>query len=101
MNSFRSLFIVLILLLTTTTAFSEEAIYVLQVDGLACPFCTYGIEKNLSEIQNVKNIDVDLKNARILVTMHNDAQLSEQQVRQAVLDAGFTLRSFRKTGNNP
>ncbi len=35
--------------------------YEIRADGLACPYCAYGIEKKFKAIKGVKNIDVDLK----------------------------------------
>ncbi len=29
-----------------------------SVDGLACPFCAYGVEKKLKRVEGVKSIDV-------------------------------------------
>ena len=94
MKLVQGVLIILFFLLSAPIALAVEAVYVLKVDGLGCPFCAYGIEKKLTAIKDVKNIEVDLKNAQVVVTMDNDARLSEQQARQAVLDAGFTLRSF-------
>ena len=94
MKLVQSVLILMIFLLTAPIALAVEAVYILKVDGLGCPFCAYGIEKKLSTIKDVQTIDVDLKNARVIVTMDNDVRLDEQQAREAVLDAGFTLRSF-------
>ena len=94
MKLVQSVLILLIFLLTAPATLAAEAVYLLKVDGLGCPFCAYGIEKKLSTIKDLKTIEVDLKNAQVVVTMDNDARLDEQQARQAVLDAGFTLRSF-------
>lgn len=101
MKLFRSVLILLVFLLTAPVAVAVEAIYILKVDGLGCPFCAYGIEKKLTAIKDVKNIEVDLKNAQVVVTMNNDARLNELQARQAVLDAGFTLRSFSLQKDEP
>ncbi len=70
------------------------SVYSLQVDGLACPFCAYGIEKKLSTIDGVEKIDVDIKEGQVIVTMADGASLSEERAGQAVTEAGFTLRAF-------
>lgn len=69
--------------------------YVLQVDGLACPFCAYGIEKSLSRIPGVVSVKTDIKSGVVVVTMRQGASLSEAAANQAVQDAGFTLRGFK------
>lgn len=70
------------------------AVYALQVDGLGCPFCTYGIEKQLSAIDGVDKVAVDLSKGQVVVIMKQNASLTEKQAQQAITDAGFTLRSF-------
>jgi len=94
MNKIRASIITLVILLTPLGANAAAMTYSLQVDGLACPFCAYGIEKKLSSIEGVANIDVDIKKGQVIVTMADKAKLSEQLAREKVKDAGFTLRSF-------
>ncbi len=88
--------IFLIFILTLASAHAGENVYTLQVDGLACPFCSYGIEKQLRSLQGVADIEVDINEGSVKVTMQQSASLDEKQARQAVQDAGFTLRSFAR-----
>ncbi len=82
-----------------TLALSQTALagqaYLLQVDGLACPFCAYGIEKQLTSLQGVQDVVVDLNAGAVEVTMIDGASLSETAANQAVKDAGFTLKGFK------
>ncbi len=68
--------------------------YQLGVDGLACPFCAFGIEKKLSTLPGIADTRVDLKKGLVIVTMKHGARLSEASARAKVKAAGFTLRSF-------
>jgi mercuric ion binding protein len=99
MNRLRATVIVLALVFAPLGAYSAPNVYELQVDGLACPFCVYGIEKKLSAIHGVERIEVDIKKGQVIVIMAEGVRLSEERARQAVTDAGFTLRAFseRKT----
>ena len=86
-------------LLLSTLMFSMTVVaadnhYVLGVDGLACPFCAFGIEKRLNKIDGVTDIEVDLADSVVRVTLQEDKTLTEEQARQAVKEAGFTLRSY-------
>ena len=96
MKIVRNILITLALLLLAPLAHAGS-VYSLQVDGLACPFCAYGIEKKLSAIDGVEKIDVDIKEGRVIVTMTDGASLSEERARQAVTEAGFTLRAFAES----
>ncbi len=73
-------------------------VYSLGVDGLACLFCAYGIEKKLSALEGVKGISVDLKAGRVIVSMEEGASLDESTAREQVEATGFTLRGFALVG---
>ena len=68
--------------------------YKLRVDGLACPFCAYGVEKKLNAVKGVQRIEVDIAGGTVTVTMAEGASLDEAAAKKAVKDAGFTLRGF-------
>jgi len=96
-------------LLVTTLVFSiavlaADSRYILGVDGLACPFCAYGIEKRLNRIDGVTDVQVNVGESVVHVTMQEGKTLSEDRVNQAVDEAGFTLRAFSEaedeTGGN-
>lgn len=94
MRKTNALLITLGFFLIASAGHAGENAYVLQVDGLACPFCSYGIEKQVSSMEGVADVAVDIEKGRVVVTMQPSASLEEKQARQAVRDAGFTLRSF-------
>ncbi len=75
-----------------TLAASSE--YRMRVDGLACPFCAYGIEKKLSSIEGVDDTQVNIKTGEVIVIMAEGVPLAEDLARKKVKDAGFTLRAF-------
>jgi len=91
----RSLLIMVFVLVLTLgqTAFAGQ-IYSLKVDGLACPFCAYGIEKQLTSVEGVQDVVVDLSAGAVQVTMKDGSTLNEATAKQAVKDAGFTLKGF-------
>ena len=81
-------------LLVTTAAFAAQIKYQLQIDGLACPFCAYGIEKELIRTEGLDSIEIDINAGTVTVTMAEGAIMSRTQAIQIVKDAGFTLRDF-------
>lgn len=86
--------LILGLVLMSASAFAAQQAYKLRVDGLACPFCAYGIEKKLTAIKGVQGVGVDIASGTVNVTMAEGASLDEATAKQAVKDAGFTLRKF-------
>ncbi|MCG8612545.1 MAG: cation transporter [Pseudomonadales bacterium] len=81
-------------LLVVSSVWAQGPIYQVGVDGLACPFCAYGIEKQLQKLDGVQSVEVDVGKGNVVVTMKDDRQLRREQVEQAVKKAGFSLRSF-------
>lgn len=71
--------------------------YRLYVDGLACPFCAYGVEKKLSRVEGVETLTLDIDAGHVTVTMAPGRALDEAVARQAISEAGFTLRGFERT----
>ncbi len=68
--------------------------YRMRVDGLACPYCAYGIEKNLKKIDGVDEIDFDMNNGLVTVNVAEGVTLSDVQMTKLFNDAGFTFRSM-------
>ena len=74
--------------------------YELGIDGVACPFCVYGIEKQLSKLEGIERINTDIKNGLVLLEMKDGSTLTKESINEAVNKAGFTLRSFAQTDNS-
>lgn len=79
-----------------TAAVEDQAVYTLQADGLACPFCAYGIEKQLARIAGVESVETDVASGTVVITMKPGATLTEADAERAVDAAGFTMRRFRR-----
>jgi len=87
---------VLSLVLVAASAFAGPQAYKLGVDGLACPFCAFGVERRLKAVKGVEKVDVDIRTGHVIVTVIEAASFDETMARKAVNEAGFTLRSFEK-----
>jgi len=83
-----------VLLLWSAHTLAGETHILLGVDGMACPFCAYGIEKQLKKIKGVGDVSTDLPQGKIWVEASGNDVLSEEGARTLLKDAGFTLRSF-------
>ncbi|MEF8795235.1 MAG: heavy-metal-associated domain-containing protein [Salinivenus sp.] len=76
---------------------------VVHVDGLACPFCAYGLEKKLNDLDGIESMEVQVEESRILVAFQKGQRASEEDLRTAVEDAGFSAREieFPKEESGP
>ncbi len=101
----RMVVLAISLLLPAVAASAKPTAYQLRVDGLACPFCAYGIEKELTRTDGVETIDIDINAGIVTVIMAEGATLTEDQASRIVEDAGFTLGGFEEVrtqaGNKP
>lgn len=79
---------------STLSAWAAGARYRIEVAGLACPFCAYGIEKQLYRVAGVENAETHIREGAVIVTMREGAVLDEDAARKAVEDAGFTFNGL-------
>ncbi len=70
----------------------EEPDVIIEVDGLACPFCAYGIEKRLKKIDGIAELSVLLEEGKVHLKLKEGATVSEERLQKAVADAGFEAR---------
>jgi len=71
----------------------------IRADGLACPYCAYGIEKKFMAINGVQYVDVNLEQGKVLVTGDANLTFKEQQLKTLFNDSGFTYRTMKKIAN--
>lgn len=83
-----------ILLLVFCTCFSWAHIAYartieVEVHGMTCAFCVDSLERKFKKMDSVENVQVSLKTKR--VRLETDENLpTNETIKQAVLDAGFT-----------
>ncbi len=61
-----------------------------QVDGLGCPFCAYGLEKKFKEFKGIKDIAIDIETGDFSFTYPSEKNLSMTDVINQVIKAGYT-----------
>lgn len=83
--------ILVFILIVTQYGFAETRIYSLRVDGLACPYCAYGIEKKLNKIKGVRFMDMNLDKGIVSVEA-KEVQLDDAMLEQLFTDSGFSYR---------
>lgn len=81
------------------TANAEIKTIAVSVDGLACPFCAYGIEKKIKRLKGVKEIKILLNAGTVILKCTENKSPAFADVRSAVKDAGFTPRVMKLTAH--
>jgi copper chaperone CopZ len=88
--------LVLFLFITAKTTVNaqdakQEFTYVkIEVKGLACPFCAYGLEKKLKDVDGVKNIKIDVEEGLAFLSANKSQRPTIEILKKIVIDAGFT-----------
>lgn len=67
----------------------------IEVRGLTCPFCVYGLSKNLGKAPGVVKADVDLEVGRARLELAPGQAPDIEQYKKIIKDAGFTPGNAR------
>jgi copper chaperone len=64
----------------------------LRVTGMTCEHCVASVTEELSELESVSSIDVQLKSGgESIVTVQSTDPLTQDDLRAAVEEAGYAL----------
>jgi mercuric ion binding protein len=70
------------------------------VDGMACPFCAYGLEKKIKKIDGASDFFVEINEGFISFSIKSDQIPSEDDLKKIVKEAGFFARKI-ETSDKP
>ena len=65
----------------------------ITIEGMMCAHCQMNVEKALSSIENVSNVEVSLENKKAVVELASD--VSNEQLKKAVKDAGYQVLDIK------
>ena len=87
----------LLLGLVAPPAWSQVESIEMRVDGLACPFCAYGLEKKLKEVPGVSNVEIRVNGGIVILRSEKGESIDVDGLKPAVKEAGFTEREIAAT----
>lgn len=96
--SLSSLFVVcnaLRLLLYKNKRLNKENLFmktIVNIDGMCCEHCAKRVQDKLSTVKNAVSVDVKLK--KKIAVIRSREQLSEEEIKSLVTDAGYTVLSI-------
>lgn len=71
---------------------NQKLVYVkIEVKGLACPFCAFGMEKELKKVAGVKNVEIELKKGLAFISVPKNQRPTSENLEKIVTEAGFTV----------
>lgn len=69
---------------------AERQVVDIAVKGMTCPFCAYGLEKNLGKASEVEHVAASLKAQNVHIVLKPGTQPDIGRYKQLIHDAGFT-----------
>lgn len=81
---------------TSPDATLEGASITMRVDGMSCPFCAYGLEKRILEIEAVDAVLIRVGDGLVQIRAKQNMSVEDEALRGAVDRAGFTLREIHR-----
>lgn len=69
---------------------------VVEINGMICPFCSYGLEKSLNKMKEIKQADVSLLDGVAKLILEENQKATKEQITKAVTDAGYETGKFIK-----
>ena len=64
--------------------------FTVQVDGLGCPFCAYGLEKKFKELKGISKVTIEMETGIMNFAYPAVKALTIEQVEKQVEKAGYT-----------
>ncbi|GMR14229.1 MAG: hypothetical protein BMS9Abin29_2471 [Gemmatimonadota bacterium] len=65
--------------------------------GMACPFCSYGVQKKMKNLDGLDDIEIDLNEGLATLRLEEDADISNELLQKAVKDAGFEVAKISRS----
>lgn len=65
---------------------------VLQVRGMACEMCAQNMKRSLESMTEIESARVDLETQRVQIRRTIQGTLSEEMLREAVMNAGYEFQ---------
>ena len=69
----------------------------IQVDGLGCPFCAYGLEKEFKDFKGIKDVNIEMETGVFTFSYPTEKALNLEQIKNKVDEAGYTAVTTKIT----
>lgn len=91
--------LLLIVIVTCVTGYSQFSKASLQASGLTCAMCSKAVKVALEKVSFVKEVKVNIKQQEYFIVFKENSEADFDQLKKAVEDAGFSVASLKVTGS--
>ncbi len=67
-----------------------------DVNGLVCDFCAQAVKKVIGKQDGVANVDVDLAAKKVVISLDDGADLSDETVKALITDSGYDVVAINR-----
>ena len=68
----------------------------INVNGMVCDFCAQSIEKVFMKRIEVKGINVDLEDQRVVIYLEKETDIEDTTISTILEDAGYTVETINR-----
>ncbi|MGH7424933.1 MAG: hypothetical protein ACREJP_02050 [Candidatus Methylomirabilales bacterium] len=86
------LLILIALVLTSLSSGASSNPIMLRLPGIPGPYCAYGVEKRLLELEEVQQVTISWDNEALMVFMKDGAELSPERIDEVMKKADYPYR---------
>ena len=74
------------------TKSEQERVYIkIEIKGMACPYCAFGMEKELKKVSGVENVEIELKEGLAYISTPINQKPSKESLEKIIVNGGFTV----------
>jgi len=79
---------------------TEERVYIkIEIKGMACPYCAFGMEKELKKVAGVENVEIELKEGLAYISTPISQKPTKESLEKIIIDGGFTVGEIELSDN--
>ena len=79
------------LLLLFSLFLYEPQIVEVKIKGMVCSFCAQGLQKGIGKLEEVENVEINLKKRYAKITIKEGKTLPMDEVKEIIKDAGYLV----------
>ena len=79
------------LLLLLSLFLYEPQIVEVKIKGMVCSFCAQGLQKGIGKLEEVENVEINLKKGYAKITVKECETIPMDEVKEIIKDAGYLI----------
>ena len=78
---------------------AHDQVVEIDVKGLTCSFCIYGLQDNLEKHPDVEQAEISIKRSKARIRLIPNATITVEEIREIIKDAGFASGDYQHHGH--